>query len=446
MDFISNQEPQIVEMLRTIGVDSVEALFAAIPPHLRMKAPQEDDGLSESEGMALMESIAQKNTFPTFTSYLGGGAYHHHVPALVGAIASKSEFLTSYTPYQAEASQGMLQVIFEFQSAIAALTGMDVANASLYDGATACAEAALMALRLQKERTNIVISEALHPHYQKVIEQYLNTHPIEIRRIPYTDSFQLDMDVAYSLIDQQTAAVIVSYPNFFGMIDSVAEIAAYAKTQGALTVVSANPLVYGLYASAAEIGADIAIGEAQPFGLSLNYGGPYLGYMACKQELVRQLPGRLVGETTDKEGRRGFVLTLQAREQHIRREKATSNICTNQALAALGALVAMLWYGKEGIKKLALTNYQRTAYLKQGLSGIKGIRIPKNEAHFNEFPVSFGKAACDVQKHFRNQKIEPGLDLGAYNPVLSEYLLVAVTELKTKEDLDYYIAVAKGLT
>ncbi len=442
MDFISNQEPQIVEMLRILGVDSIEALFEAIPPRLRVPKPMQDDGISESEGMAWIESIAQKNTFPSFKSYLGAGAYQHHVPALVGAITSKSEFLTSYTPYQAEASQGMLQAIFEFQSALAALTGMDVANASLYDGATACAEAALMALRIHKERNKIVLSDALHPHYQKVIEQYVKPHSGEIHRIPYTNDFQLDLKAAQTLIDDKTAAVIVSYPNFLGMIDPVAQVAAHAKTKGALTIVSANPLVYGLYASAAEIGADIAVGDAQPFGLSLSYGGPYLGYMACRQEFVRQLPGRIVGETTDQQGRPGFVLTLQAREQHIRREKATSNICTNQALAALAALVAILWYGKEGIKQLALTNYQRTAYLKHKLATLPGISIPKSDAHFNEFPVSFGIPAEKVQAHFRRHGIEPGFHLG---PSLPDHFLVAVTELKTQGDLDHYCEVYNGL-
>ena len=241
--------------------------------------------------MSLIESIANKNSFPLFTSYLGAGAYQHHVPALVSAITSKSEFLTSYTPYQAEASQGMLQVIFEFQSAICGLSGLDVSNASLYDGATACAEAALMALRINKERTNIVVAQSLHPHYQRVIAQYLSTHAIEIRYIPTTSDWKIDVKAAHKLVDKNTTAVLLGYPNFFGIIDPVAEIAAHAKKLGALTVVSANPLVYGLYASAGELGADIAVGDAQPFGLSQSFGGPYLGYISCREEFLRQLPG-----------------------------------------------------------------------------------------------------------------------------------------------------------
>ena len=237
--------------------------------------------------------------------------------------------------------------------------------------------------------------------------------------------------------------MLCPYPNFYGVIDPISDIAAHAKKQGVLTVVAANPLVYGLYASAAEIGADIAVGEAQPFGLPLSFGGPYLGYIGCKEELLRQLPGRIVGETKDTQGRRGFVLTLQAREQHIRREKATSNICTNQALAALAALVAILWYGKEGIKKLALTNYQRCAYLKNGLSTLPGVITSADNAHFNEFPVRLGIPIDQVQKFFRKHHIEPGVDLGKYDDNLKNYLLVAVTEMKSKRDLDRYIEAAK---
>ena len=446
MDFISNQNPQIDEMLKTIGAASIEELFSSIPASLRLPFPSTDDGLSESEGMSLMESIASKNTFPSFSSFLGAGAYAHHVPAIVSAITSKSEFLTSYTPYQAEASQGMLQVIFEFQSAICALTGLDVSNASLYDGATACAEAALMALRLNKDRSNIVMARSLHPHYQKVVEQYLSTHSIEIRWIPYSADFQLDMKAAQHLIDDNTAAVLCGYPNFFGIIDPIADIASLAKKHGALSILSANPLAFGLYASAGELGVDIAVGDAQPFGLPLNYGGPYVGYIACRAELVRQLPGRIVGETKDRQGRRGFVLTLQAREQHIRREKATSNICTNQALAALAALVAILWYGPEGVHKLALTNYQRNAYLKHELSRIPGITTSAGDNFFHEFTVNFGKPLERVFSSFRHRGIEPGIDLGIFDPKLSNTLLVCVTELKSKSDIEKYLDAAKAVS
>lgn len=432
-------------MLAAIGVGSIDELFCAIPSSLHLRPPQDDDGLSEYEGMRLMEALAVKNTFPAFDSYLGAGAYEHHVPALVGAICSKSEFLTAYTPYQPEASQGMLQSIFEFQSAICALTGLEIANASLYDGASACAEAILMALRCQKDRNKVIIGHSLHPHYRRVVEQYLQGHGVAIDTIPFLPDGQLDIDYGMRLIDDRTAAVLVQYPSFLGTIDAIAPICAKAKAAGALSIVCANPLVYGLYASAAELGADIAVGDCQPFGLPLQFGGPYAGYIACGQEWVRQLPGRIVGETVDAKGQRGFVLTLQAREQHIRREKATSNICTNQALAALASLVAILWYGKGGIQQLALTNYQRAAYLKERLESCSAF-IPFSRAPFlNEFVVKCTLPISVVAAHFRAQGIEPGVDLGRFYPHLQGCLLIAVTETKSKHQLDRYGDVGQSL-
>lgn len=445
MDFISNKDKQNSEMLKAIGVSSIEELFAAIPPHLLVPPPAGDDGISEFEGIQQLERLAAKNTFPRLESYLGGGAYEHHVPALVQAICSKSEFLTSYTPYQAETSQGMLQAIFEFQSAVCALTGMDVSNASLYDGASSCAEALLMSMRLHKERTKVLVAGTLNPHYRAVVDQYLTSHRIDILTIPMTDEGTLDMAFIRGQTDSNTAAILVQSPNFLGIMEDVKGAAEAAKGVGAITIQCANPLSYGLYASAAENGAGIAVGDFQPLGLSLSYGGPYVGYIACKQELVRQMPGRIVGETVDSAGKRGFVLTLQAREQHIRREKATSNICTNQALAALAVLIATLWYGKEGVPKLALANYQRAAYLKDKLTAIKGIVPLSSAPFFNEFAVSFGKPPEQVQEHFRKHGIEPGLSLGSYNKKLEGYFLIAVTETKNQEQLDRFCEVARGL-
>lgn len=445
MDFISNQEQQVQAMLEAIGAANLDELFSAVSRNLRLARPEEDDGLSELEGMRLMEEIASKNSFRHFTSYLGAGAYEHHVPALVGAVCSKSEFLTSYTPYQAEASQGMLQTIFEFQSAVCALTGMDAANASLYDGACACAEALLMALRLSGGRNKVVIAKTLHPNYCAVIEQYLSSHSTQIDWIPYGPDGRMDSNLLHSSIDDNTAAVLVQSPNFFGVIEDVPGFSTRAKSQGALTILCANPLSYGLYANAVEIGADIAVGDVQPFGLQLQFGGPYAGYLACRQDIIRQMPGRIVGETIDAAGRQGFVLTLQAREQHIRREKATSNICTNQALAALASLVAMLWYGKEGVRKLALTNYQRTAFLKDKLAALRGVKMFDAAPFFNEFPVNFGHPVADVLHHFRSCGIEPGMDLGRFYPELDGYLLVAVTETKSKAMLRRYLDAAEKL-
>lgn len=445
MDFISNRQQQVEAMLTVIKASSIDELFSAVPQSLKLARPTEDDGLSEFEGMQFMEAIAKKNTFASYESYLGAGAYEHHVPSLVNAICAKSEFLTSYTPYQPEASQGMLQAIFEFQSAVCALTGMDVSNASLYDGATACAEALLMTLRLMPERHKVVVSKALHPHYAAVVEQYLSSHNVEIAWIPFQDDGTLDLSAAKKLIDDKTAAVLLAYPNFFGVIDSIASITSHAAKCGALSVICANPLVYGLFASAEELGADIAVGDTQPFGLPLQFGGPYVGYIACKQSLIRQLPGRLVGETVDINGKRAFVLTLQAREQHIRREKATSNICTNQALAALASLVGILWYGNEGVKELALTNHQRAAYLKSRLSAIPGIKMMGDAPFFNEFAVSFGCPFRVIEEHFRQNGILPGIDLGKFFPEMEGTVLVAVTETKSQGQLDRYVMTAESL-
>ena len=424
MDFVSNQETQQREMFEALGIDSIEALFAAVPKKLRLSPPTEDDGLSEYEGMRAIEAILSKNTFPHYDNYLGAGAYEHHVPALVGAICAKSEFLTSYTPYQAEASQGMLQAIFEYQTAMAALTGLDAANASLYDGASAAAEACLMALRHQKGRHKLLIFPTVNPHYREVIEQYL---PKEAH--VYSEGEP----------DNATAAVVIQNPNFLGEIDDVQQIFTKAKHAGALAILIGNPLAYGLFASAAELGADIAVGDGQPFGLPLQFGGPYVGYLACRDFLVRQMPGRIVGETKDTQNRRGYVLTLQAREQHIRREKATSNICTNQALAALACLVALSWYGKRGVHDLALTNYQRAHYLHAQLTKIPKIKPCSNREFFNEFCLQFEKPIKRVLEHFQKNGIQPGVALG------EDRLLIAVTETKSKTQLDNYVEVAKSL-
>jgi glycine dehydrogenase subunit 1 len=428
MDFVANQELQIKEMLTAIGIASIDELYTSIPKNLLLSRPMIDDGISEYEGMRWMEAIASKNTFSQFDNYMGGGSYEHHVPAIVSAICSKSEFLTSYTPYQPEASQGMLQAIFEFQSSICALTGMDVSNASVYDGASACAEGLLMALRHHKNRKHIVIADGLNPLYLGVIKQYLSSHEILIQKME-----QLDSD---------TAAVLIAYPNFFGEIEDIKKLVEQARSVGALVIIAANPLIYGLYRSAAELGADIAVGDCQPFGLPLQFGGPYVGYIACRQELLRQLPGRIVGETLDLARKKGYVLTLQAREQHIRREKATSNICTNQALAALASLVAILWYGNEGVKKLSLTNFQRAEYLKTKLLQIPGVTLQNVLPTFNEFRVKFNKPLSQIMKTFRANGIEPGLELHRFFPEMTDCLLIAVTETKSKEQLDRFAEIA----
>lgn len=443
MDFISNSSEQCEEMLKVIEVSSIDELFSSIPDSLRLPKPDEEDGLSEMEGKKMMEEIASQNTFSRYDSYLGAGAYSHYIPAMVSAICSKSEFLTSYTPYQPEASQGMLQAIFEFQSAICALTGMDVSNASLYDAASACGEGALMALRLQKPKSKILMAASVHPHYKAVVRQYCEMSATLIEEVPFLESGELDTKFLNGALNDETAFFLLQSPNFFGIMESSKEIFSEVHKKGALAILCANPLSYGIYKSAQEVNADIAVGDCQPFGLSVNYGGPYAGYISCKEEFLRQLPGRIVGETKDINGKRGFVLTLQAREQHIRREKATSNICTNQALAALASLTAMLWYGKHGVAKLALTNFQRAAYLRQQISSIQGVKIFGNGSHFNEFAFETKRPIEDLIQHFKSENILPGVPLKSWYPTLAHSLLVCVTELKTKKQIDHYVKVLK---
>ena len=423
MDFIPNTDSKLEEMLKIIGNEDI---FSSIPKNLRIKAPTKDDGISEYEGLRLMESLASKNTFPQYDSYLGGGAYEHHIPSIVSSLCQRGEFLTAYTSYQPEASQGMLQAIFEYQSVICALTGMDVSNASLYDGASACAEAVMMALRYTKTRKKILVARSLHPHYRGVVEQYLSNQNVEIITMPWDENW----NVSFDNIDDSVAAVLLASPNFFGVVENVKPIFEKAKNVGAVSIMCANPLSYGIFSSAGELGADIAVGDTQPFGLPLSYGGPYVGYLACRKELMRQMPGRIVGETVDVDGQRGYLITLQAREQHIRRARATSNICTNQALMAVASLITILWYGKEGINKLALTNYQRTAYLRDKMESSGDV--------FNEFVVKFPE---NTEKVFKDNNILPGIHLGRFFEELQNHWLVAVTETKNKEQLDRYLEV-----
>lgn len=443
MDYISNREEQCRQMLEALNLKSVDELFAAVPQALRRPRPSGDDGLSEYEALRWLEELASHNQFSEYENYLGGGAYEHHCPAIVGAICAKSEFLTSYTPYQAEVSQGLLQAIFEYQSAICALTGLDVANASVYDGAAACAEAVLMGLRLQPSRTKVVIAGSVHPHYQAAVAQYLRSHAVKPVVLPYQPDGTTPLEALREALDDKCAVLLLQSPNFFGCVEPVKELFASARSVGALTVLCANPLAYGLFPSAGDLGADIAVGDTQPFGLPLQFGGPYAGYMATRKDFLRQLPGRLVGQTVDLNGRSGFVLTLQAREQHIRREKATSNICTNQALAALAGLVTILWYGPEGLRRLALTNYQRACYLREGLGKIAGIHLMTSGMIFNEFVVTYDRPLRAILKTFRKAGIDPGIVLDRYGKNLKQSLLVAVTETKSKAQLDHYLQVAR---
>lgn len=445
MDFISNKKPQIEAMLASMGVSSLDELWSHIPKEILQKAPTIDDGISEYEGLKELTEISKKNTHLDLKSYIGAGAYAHYVPAIVRSIIGKSGFLTAYTPYQAEASQGLLQTIFEFQTTISRLTGLEMANASLYDASSACAEAMLMALRIQSDRKKVVIAQNLHPHYQKVIEQYLKPIGIEIELLKIKENGMLDVSQAETLFDESVAGVLFAYPTFFGNVENLKPLIAKAKEKDIIVAICANPLAYGMYQSAGELEADIAIGDCQPFGIPLQLGGPYAGYMSCKKKYARQIPGRIVGKTEDLEGNKGFVLTLQTREQHIRREKATSNICSNQALFALASLVAMLWYGPQGIKKLALTNFQRATYLKTELLKLPKVFALNQAPTFNEFVIKTKVSIKDVLNHFRENKIEPGLSLESFYPNFKDHLLINVTEMKDERDLDHYLEVAKKI-
>lgn len=445
MDYIANKEDQIKEMLSVLGIGSVDELFSAIPSSLKRRAPCQDDGLSEYEGLKLLESLAAKNHFSDYDNYLGAGCYEHHVPALVGAICQKSKFLTAYTPYQGEASQGILQAIFEFQTVVSTLCGLDVANASMYDAATACAEAVLMALRHHRKRNTVLVADSLHPHYRAVVDQYLTRKNLKIKTIPLQADSVLDLDVLSQELDDDTACVLVQSPNFFGALEDVEAVSQITRSQGALCVLAANPMSFGLFKSAGEMGVDIAVGDMQPLGLPMQFGGPHVGYLSCRSALTRQIPGRLVGQTVDSEGQPCFVLTLQAREQHIRREKATSNICSNQALAALATLVGTLWYGKRGLYDVALTNYQRSQYLRSQLSSLPGIELITSGNTFNEFTVAFSRPMDEVLSHFKASGILAGIPLQRYDNARSQELLVAVTETKSKEQLDMYVKVAEEI-
>lgn len=442
MDYIASGEKQVQEMLKHLGLQHPEELFKAIPEHLKLARTQDDDGCSEYEGLQRMESIAAKNGYVGLDSYLGAGAYEHYQPAIVSTICSKSEFLTCYTPYQAEASQGSLQAIFEYQTAICAITGMEVANASLYDGASACAEALLMAIRRTK-RYRVLVAENIHPHYLTVIRQYLCQKDFHIDLIPFSNDGTLNHAAFENLLSEDIAAVLIASPSFFGTMEQVESLFQKAHTKGSLAILCANPLSYGIYRSAGDLGADIAVGDLQPFGIPLNYGGPYAGYLASKLEYVRQMPGRIVGETIGRLGERGYVLTLQPREQHIHREKATSNICTNQALCVVAALVTLAWYGREGFEKWSLTCFQRASFLRDELSKILPTTPFSKHEIFNEFVVNFGKPWESIEKRFIENGIYPGLHLGHYFPDLENHVLVAVTEMKSLEQLQKYIQTAK---
>ncbi|ATO28322.1 aminomethyl-transferring glycine dehydrogenase subunit GcvPA [Bacillus atrophaeus] len=427
------------EMLAAIGVSSTDELFADIPDSVRYKQDyQIKQSKSETELTKELTKLAAKNRDAgTYASFLGAGVYDHYQPVIVDHVISRSEFYTAYTPYQPEISQGELQAIFEFQTMICELTGMDISNSSMYDGGTALAEAAMLASGHTKKK-KIVVSASVHPESREVLKTYAKGQYIEVVEVPAVNGVT-DLDALNEAVCDETAAVVVQYPNFFGRIEPLKEIEPIAHKGNSMFIVSSNPLALGLLTPPGAFFADIVVGDAQPFGIPAAYGGPHCGFFAVTKKLMRKMPGRLVGQTEDENGKRGFVLTLQAREQHIRRDKATSNICSNQALNALAASVAMTALGKAGVKEIAGQNIQKANYAKQQAKRA-GLSVVFDGPIFNEFVVKLEDSVKAVNKRLLDKGIIGGYDLGLSYPELTHHMLIAVTELRTKEEIDALIA------
>ncbi|MBM3296410.1 MAG: aminomethyl-transferring glycine dehydrogenase subunit GcvPA [Candidatus Aminicenantes bacterium] len=437
MSYISLSDKDKKEMLDRAGAASMEALFDSLPEEIRLKRRLDvPDGLTEPELLARLEEIAGRSAYGRCLSFLGAGAYRHLIPTVVDALSSRGEFLSPYTPYQPEVSQGTLQVIFEYQTLICQLTGMDIANASLYDGASAAAEAALMANRLNG-RPRVLLPRSLHPQYRRTIETYTRNTDLELVPVGYGGDGRLDLGELESKLDDRTAAVLCQSPNYFGVIEDIKAVSDLAHRRGALAAaVVAEALSLGILEAPGRMGADIVAGEGQSFGLPLGFGGPTLGFMSCARDFLRQLPGRLSGLTVDAEGRRGFVLTLSTREQHIRREKATSNICTNQAWCALRATIFLETMGHDGLRELACQNIHKTRYALEKLSGIPGVAPRFSGPVFNEFVLRLPGKWAVLDARLREKDILAGVGLEGDFPDLKDCVLVNVTETHSREDID----------
>jgi glycine dehydrogenase subunit 1 len=443
MSYLPHTPAEREAMLAAIGVERVDDLFANVPEGLRSGPPDIPEGLSEMQVSRLLDSLQARNTNLEHTpSFLGGGAYHHYVPSAIPAITGRSEFYTSYTPYQAEISQGTLQVIYEFQTMVAELMALDVSNASLYDMATAVVEASTIAINTTR-RNKLVVAGGLHPDSRRVLHTYLNAQGFEYVDLPET--WSLDPSSAASLIDDSVAGVIVQSPNFWGWIEPMKDLAALAKSAGALFIAAVNPLSLALLAPPGEYDADIGVGCGQPFGIAMSYGGPYLGLIAVREGLERRLPGRIAGATTDAQGNPGYVLTLQAREQHIRREKATSNICTNHQLMALAATVYLSLLGKQGLRDLASLCLQRAHYAAREIVALDGYELASDAPYFNEFTVQTPIPAAEVAGRLLESGIVGGLPLGQFDPALDHHMTFAVTEMNDREQIDELVTALAGM-
>jgi glycine dehydrogenase subunit 1 len=442
MTFNPHTDTDRAEMLGSIGATTIGELFASVPDLVRLPDLDLPPALTEMEAFDHLAHLAARNTdFPSEAVFLGAGSYRHFIPATVGQILARGEFYTAYTPYQPEVAQGTLQVIYEFQSLVAALTGMDVANASMYDGATALAEGALMTVSQPRGRRRIVISSTVHPAYRAVLRTYLEGLDLELVEIPLPSSgFQTTPATVEDYMGDDLACIVIQYPNFFGGIEDVAALADLAHARGGALVVSTYPVPLGILKPPGELGADVVAAEGQSLGIPQSYGGPYVGLLAARQSYVRQMPGRLAGATVDTEGKRGFVLTLQTREQHIRREKATSNICTNQGLMATAATVHMATLGPEGFREVARRSYQNAHYLADRIGQAPGYRVATGGEFFHEFVVSTPGPARDVLSHLLKQGMLGGFDLGRVDPNLDRFMLMCATETNTRAGIDRLVA------
>ncbi|NHE07858.1 aminomethyl-transferring glycine dehydrogenase subunit GcvPA [Staphylococcus aureus] len=442
--YIPLTEKDKQEMLQTIGAKSIGELFGDVPSDILLNRDLNiAEGEAETTLLRRLNRIASKNiTKETHTSFLGAGVYDHYAPSVVDAMISRSEFYTAYTPYQPEISQGELQAIFEFQTLICELTDMDVANSSMYDGMTSFAEACILAFS-QTKKNKIVVSKGLHYQALQVLHTYAKTRKeFEVVEIDL-DGTVTDLKKLEAAVDDETAAVAVQYPNFYGSIEDLEKIHSFIEEKKALFIVYANPLALGLLTPPGSFGADIVVGDTQPFGIPAQFGGPHCGYFATTKKLMRKVPGRLVGQTQDDEGNRGFVLTLQAREQHIRRDKATSNICSNQGLNALASSIAMSALGKQGIYEIAVQNIEHANYAKQQFIK-KGFEVLDGTS-FNEFVVKFDKPIQQVNEELVKYNIIGGFDLGVVSDDFKNHMLIAVTELRTKDEIDTFVEKAGEL-